>query len=48
MMLSFNQKHLRLNEKLRKILIEVIFEYIVLHKVYASSIIIDYISDNII
>lgn len=48
MVLSFYKKHLKLNEELRKILTDIIIEYIVQHKIYASPQVINYISDNII
>jgi len=48
MILSFYQKNLRLNEELRKMLSEIIIEYMVQHKVYASPKIIENISDSII
>jgi len=48
MILSFYQKNLRLNEELRKMLSDIIIEYMVQHKVNASPKIIDYISNGII
>ena len=48
MILSFYQKNLRLNEELRKMLSEIIIEYMVQNKVYASPKIIEYISDGIV
>ncbi|KAL4121964.1 hypothetical protein QTP88_014380 [Uroleucon formosanum] len=48
MILSFYQKNLRLNEELRKMLSEIIIEYMVQNKVYASPKIIENISDGIV
>lgn len=48
MILSFYQINLRLNEELRKMLSEIIIEYMVQNKVYASPKIIEYISDGIV
>lgn len=48
MISSFYNKNLRLNEELRKILTEIIIEYLVQHKVNASPKNVDYISDGII
>jgi len=48
MILSFYQKNLRLNEELRKMLSEIIIEYMVQNKVFASSKIIEHISNGIV
>jgi len=48
MILTFYQKNIRLNEELRKMLSEIIIEYMVQNKVYASPKIIEHISDSIV
>jgi len=48
MILSFYQKNLMLNEELRKMLSEIIIEYMVQNKVFASSKIIEHISNGIV
>lgn len=48
MILPFYQKNLRLNEELRKMLSEIIIEYMVQNKVCASPKIIEHISDGIV
>lgn len=48
MILSFYQKNVRLNEDLRKMLTEIIIEYMMQHKVYVTPKIFNYISDGIV